>query len=411
MKKTLLAAALTVGLFGVAQAETSVTLYGVVDEGLGYNHTTGTNEFLKAQGKNGSVNSTKYGLQAGNDYGSRWGLKGVEDLGNGLNVVFQLESGFDENTGESAQGGRLFGRHATIGFQNDSWGRIDFGRMTNVASNYVGTFDPMAASFLNANAGTSFSSANTYRVDNMIMYQTPNISGFNFAIGYSFNANGSVANGTQHYSESDANSKLFTTGLKYANGPIAAALTYDQLNVGSHTSSSGHAKGESYYDADTKAMAFGTGVTYDDSVNVSEWNIGGSYDFEVVKAYLAFGQLRNGILNGGASSTGAYNANNGDPVTLAGEGFKANSYLVGLSAPVGAGQIMASWQYSSASRSDSKVKDTLHLDSNQSIYGLAYRYPLSKRTTMYAYGSYTQHALYQNDLKTTQVGVGFRHSF
>jgi predicted porin len=401
MKKTLLAAALTVGLFGVAQAETSVTLYGVIDEGIGYNHTSGTNSFTKDH-----VSNTKYGLQSGNDYGSRWGLKGVEDLGNGLNVVFQLESGFDENTGESAQGGRLFGRHATVGFQNDSWGRIDFGRMTNVASNYVGVFDPMAASFLNANAGTTFGSANTYRVDNMVMYQTPNISGFNFAIGYSFNANGAVTGGTEHYNQSDANSKLFTTGLKYANGPIAAAVTYDQLRVGDHTSTSG---GYSI-DPDTGVIT-GAPATYNDSVNISEWNIGGSYDFEVVKAYLAFGQMRNGILAGSTAVVGDYNNAQNNNLTIAGEGFKANSYLVGLSAPVGAGEIMASWQHSSASRSDDDVKDALHLDSSRNIYGLAYRYPLSKRTVMYAYGSYTQHAAYQDDLKTTQAGIGFRHSF
>src|SRR3546814_19810064 len=113
MKKTLLAAALTVGFFGVAHAETSVTLYGIIDEGVGYTHTSGSDVF----NTKGTVKGTNYGLKSGTDYGSRWGLKGVEDLGDGLNVVFQLESGFDENTGESAQGGRLFGRQAPIGFQ------------------------------------------------------------------------------------------------------------------------------------------------------------------------------------------------------------------------------------------------------------------------------------------------------
>src|SRR3546814_18267425 len=99
MKKTLLAAALTVGFFGVAHAETSVTLYGIIDEGVGYTHTSGSDVF----NTKGTVKGTNYGLKSGTDYGSRWGLKGVEDLGDGLNVVFQLESGFDENTGERSE--------------------------------------------------------------------------------------------------------------------------------------------------------------------------------------------------------------------------------------------------------------------------------------------------------------------
>src|SRR5690606_12735283 len=115
MKKTLLAAALTVGFFGVAQAETSVTLYGIIDTGIGYNKVEGA----------GDYEAKKIGLINGVQSGSRWGLKGTEDLGDGLQAIFQLESGFDSSTGHQAQGGRLFGRHATIGLQGDSWGRLD----------------------------------------------------------------------------------------------------------------------------------------------------------------------------------------------------------------------------------------------------------------------------------------------
>src|SRR3546814_9627704 len=127
-------------------------------------HTAGSDVFNTKV----TVKGTNCGLKSGTDYGSRWGLKGVEDLGDGLNVVFQLESGFDENTGESAQGGRLFGRQATIGFQSDSWGRLDFGRQTNIASKYIGAWDPMAASFRQANAGTTFGSSTTYRLKHII---------------------------------------------------------------------------------------------------------------------------------------------------------------------------------------------------------------------------------------------------
>src|SRR3546814_692951 len=158
MKKTLLAAALLAGFAGVAQAETSVTLYGLIDTGIGYNK-------VKGDGFDGS----RIGMINGVQNGSRWGLRGTEDLGDGLQAVFQLESGFNSGNGSSAQGGRLFGRQATIGLQSDSWGRLDFGRQTNIASKYFGSIDPFGAGFGQANIDVGLSAANTQRYDNMIM--------------------------------------------------------------------------------------------------------------------------------------------------------------------------------------------------------------------------------------------------
>src|SRR3546814_794149 len=197
MKKTLLAAALTVGFFGVAQAETSVTLYGIIDTGIGYNKVEsydGAKIGTQRPAGATNVDSKKLGLVNGVQSGSRWGLKGAEDLGDGLRAVFQLESGYDSSTGKSAQGGRLFGRQATIGLQSDSWGRLDLGRQTNIASKYFGDVaSPFGASFGQANIGATFGSANTTRWDNMLMYQTPNFPSFPFRLGYSFHTHGAQA--------------------------------------------------------------------------------------------------------------------------------------------------------------------------------------------------------------------------
>src|SRR5690606_16186858 len=222
MKKTLLAAALAVGFAGVAQAETSVTLYGIIDTGIGYE---------RSESRDDAGDKTKYtrtGIRNGVQSGNRWGLKGTEDLGNGLRAVFQLESGFDSATGYSQQGGRLFGRHATLGLASDSWGQLDFGRQTNIASKYLpGIVDPFGGGFGQANMGSSFSAANTLRLDNMVMYQTPNFSGFQFGVGYSFNASGAAE--FKEKGERNPNMRAITTGLRYANGPIGVALTYDQF--------------------------------------------------------------------------------------------------------------------------------------------------------------------------------------
>lgn len=369
MKKTLLAAALAVGFAGVAQAETSVTLYGVVDAGIGYNRIKGADGFK----------ASKTGLIDGVHNGSRWGLKGSEDIGNGLRAVFVLESGFDSRTGHSGQGTRLFGRQATIGLAADSWGQLDLGRQTNIASKYLpGIMDPFAASFTQANAGTAFTSQNTVRYDNMIMYQTPNFSGFQFGVGYSFETSGDQD--WKLKGADDSNTRAITTGLRYANGPISVGLAYDQFK--------------------NKAAA--------DNSRVSAWTLGGAYDFEVVKLHLGFGQTRNGVFQ--TQGIGDTPAGTPSGAFVASDGMKFNSYTVGVSAPVGgAGNVMASWHMADP-RSNPDANPNWDMKKQQA-YSLGYTYDLSKRTNLYAYGSYAKNVYFVDKLKSTAVGVGLRHRF
>lgn len=367
MKKTLLAAALIAGFAGVAQAETSVTLYGILDGGIGYQKIEAGDASAK---KTGMIN----GIQSGN----RWGVKGSEDLGNGLRAVFQLESGFNLGTGMSAQGDRLFGRQATLGLAGDSWGQFDLGRQTNIGSKYFGAIDPFGLGFNQANLGTTFSAVNTVRYDNMVMYQTPNFSGFQFGVGYSFNTNGDQgwdidAPGIPN--ADDENNRAITTGLRYANGPIAVALSYDQ------------AKREI------------------DDTTIKSWNLGGAYDFEVVKAHLAFGQTRNGLFSSGI--TDELGVNPFDGLNL--DGLKVNSYMAGLSAPIGNGKILASWQMADPTDNPDALSGA-DFEKTQ-IYSLGYTYGISKRTNLYAIGSYAKNAYFVDDAKSTLVGVGIRHQF
>ena len=105
MNKTVLAAsALCSIIASAAQAQSSVTLYGIIDEGINCNSNV----------KDGR----SYALQSGVMQGSRWGLRGVEDLGGGLQTIFVLENGFDLNTGKASQGGLLFGRQAYVGLSS-----------------------------------------------------------------------------------------------------------------------------------------------------------------------------------------------------------------------------------------------------------------------------------------------------
>jgi len=159
MKKTLLAAALLAGFASAAQAQSSVTLYGLVDVGYVYTKTDG-------------VDSNNE-LASGNQSGSRWGLQGAEDLGGGLKATFLLESGFDQGTGQSLQGGRLFGRQSWAGLSG-GFGDIRFGRQVTITSEFFGAVDPFGAGFNAANLGNTFVAMDTVRTDNTIKYISPN---------------------------------------------------------------------------------------------------------------------------------------------------------------------------------------------------------------------------------------------
>jgi predicted porin len=90
---------------GAAHAQSSVTLYGIIDTSITYvNHAVGNKNLW-------SVSNTN----SGDLSGTRWGLKGKEDLGGGLAAIFQLENGFDPGNGKLNQGGRIFGRQAFVG--------------------------------------------------------------------------------------------------------------------------------------------------------------------------------------------------------------------------------------------------------------------------------------------------------
>jgi len=163
MKKTLLAAALLAGFAGAASAQSSVTLYGVVDVGvLSQTLKTGNNDPL------GNRTSNQTGMASGQQSGSRWGLKGVEDLGNGLSANFVYESAVSTNDGTSSN----FTRQSTLGLVSKSWGALDLGRRTSPGTVAFAGIDPFGNGYgtasLDSSMGMSFA-----RYSNMLMYSTP----------------------------------------------------------------------------------------------------------------------------------------------------------------------------------------------------------------------------------------------
>ena len=385
MKKTLLAAALLAGFAGAASAQSSVTLYGILDGGLKY---------TKASLSNGTGQSN-FGLAYGQQSGNRWGMKGVEDIGGGNKVIFQLESGFEFGNGQGQQGGRSFGRASWLGLENKSWGLVRIGRNTNFATQYIGNAtDPFGSGFGQLNMGAAFGVANTDRLSNMIAYQTPNLSGFTAGVGYSF-ANGATGvysadagggtSGTGYNFKTSNNTRQLTLGAKYANGPFYAAVSYDKV-----------------FSPESKGQ----------NASIDSWNLGATYDFKVVKIAAGYGQTRGGVILGqGGGGTGAtLNGNsigaNGENVFAPGAG--TNSYLVGATIPVSpVAKVLISWTMLTP---NTNMQDSYNAK-NQSAYNLAYTYNFTKRTNMYAYVGMMDNVGTVDTAKQTAVGLGMRHSF
>ena len=138
VKAALAGAAVFVALPAFAQS--TVTLYGVVDNGIGYQSSATT-----LGSTSGGHSAVK--ILTGVWLGSRFGLTGAEDLGGGTKAVFQLENGFDVNTGKNGQGGREFGRQAFVGLASDRFGTLTLGHQTPFAFDVLG---PLSTAYLGA---------------------------------------------------------------------------------------------------------------------------------------------------------------------------------------------------------------------------------------------------------------------
>jgi predicted porin len=197
------------GAAGAAQAQTSVTLYGVIDAGIGY---------VSHANANGDK---QFAMINGNLSGDRWGLKGQEDLGGGLKAIFQLENGFDVGTGALGQGGREFGRQAFVGLSGNQWGTVTLGRQYDplvdmvqgiTADNYWGA--------IFATPGDIDNYDNSLRVNNAVKYVSPNFAGFQVEGLY----------GVSGLAGASGQGQTWSGAATYNNGPLAVAGGYFYAN-------------------------------------------------------------------------------------------------------------------------------------------------------------------------------------
>jgi predicted porin len=196
-----------------AFAQSSVTLYGMVDDA-----------FVYANNQKGASNVY---LRQGNLYASKWGLRGVEDIGGGTTVIFDLQNGFDPNTGALSSSTQIFNREAYVGLQNPAYGTFMMGRQYTPYYLFVG---PLASSnwltgATGAHPGDIDGLDTTIRINNSLTYNTPNWNGLQASGMYAF---GGIAGST-------GKGQTISAALRYATGPVSLAAGYLKLDNAQET--------------------------------------------------------------------------------------------------------------------------------------------------------------------------------
>ena len=364
MKKTLVAVA-ALAFVGAAFAQSTVTLFGSIDASVGKNQ-------LKQTGANGVFPGSFAGdvgpnVGSGFQNGSRWGMRGVEDLGGGMRAEFNLTNGFSVDTAAAAQGGLLFGREAWVGI-GGGFGMVSLGRQVTILANGpwaitggYANYDAWAGTTFNGGFGNAGSIAHdAVRKNNSIQYATPNLGGFTGTLMWAPGENG-VAGGAN-------NSNYWSLGLGYVNGPINVQFGYESDKVG----------------ATLGTAAAGFPVTIAASPvgsNQKQWTLAATYDLGVVKL--------------GASIERA------SLLTLDDKG-----YALSASAPLG--PVSLDFEYA-------REKTTIAgaYVSKANAINLRVNYPLSKRTKLYVLFSdgKSETAVVGSKQELDRFQVGMRHVF
>ncbi|GCB32947.1 porin [Mesosutterella multiformis] len=374
MKKHLIAAATLATFAGAAFAAPSVTLYGIVDTGLGYQHQKVTGQSSTDElSMTSSVNET-----------SRWGLKGEEKIGN-TTVSFNLADKFNTDDGTQAdEDGRLFGREAQVSLSG-RYGTLTAGRIGALGSS-IGTYDQIFAvgDAFDGGDWDVFGLAATPVIDNSLTYQSPKFAGLQLTAQYSFKSN-SKADGTEGRSSAD---RYAGAAVNYENGNFQAVLGYEFIDRSSLDSAP---------------------ITKDGQLVT----LGGNYNFEGVAQVFAMGQYFRGWDEVAGQNyedlglTGKGLKGKG----LKGKGLKGWGAHLGTIVPVAGGDLTAGLYYVDGETGDSAVESGDKASADVQYYGVAVRYvyPLSKCTSVYAGASYGQskvkNAVAIDDTKTQTTSV------
>lgn len=186
-----------------AHAQSSVTLYGIIDVGLNY--------------QSNASGGRLFAMTSGVNQGSRFGLVGSEDLGSGLKAIFRLENGFDVTNGKLGQGGLLFGRQAYVGLSGP-YGTLTFGRQYDTLIDFVGQYSVSNqwGGYISAHPGDLDNFNYSFRSNNSVKFTSENYGGFSFGTLYSLG--GAAGDFTRN--------QIWSLGAGYNHGPFSIGAAW-----------------------------------------------------------------------------------------------------------------------------------------------------------------------------------------
>lgn len=381
MKKSLIALAVTSAAMAGSAFAANVEVYGLIDTSLAYVWSDADQSGVDSDGQ--------FKMNTGREFGSRFGLRGSEDLGNGVKLGFVLENGFESDTGKLEQSNRMFGREAQINLRGD-FGYVSFGRMPIFGSvlgenGLFRAIDPLFANYTEA-FGSGHATASMWtRVDNAISYRTPTWAGLTGYAMYSFK-NDSVADSTSREGMADSD-HYASLAARYQLGNLESILVWDMTMYGNARSEATSHKDD------------GTTVT-----------LGGNYTFDNGLKVLVFGQYfkdqelstvqRAGVIKSGMDNFYGNKIEYGFV-----DGWGAS---IGVNYPIGGGVAKAQFAY----RDMDNQND---VDFTRWFVSAGYDYSLSKRTSIYCMTGYTQEKIEDQTHDATPSGyelvAGLLHRF
>jgi predicted porin len=400
MKKSLFAIAAVGAFVGVAQAQSSVTVYGLMDGGLGMTNIDYNNIQKQSQATIGGFQS---GNGTGNLSGSRLGFRGIEDIGGGNRVGFVYESGINYNNATSVttaatmtdnnagNGSALFGsvRQAYLSFGNSKFGELRIGTQNSLAKDTTEAFDPQGGPNMTG-TGSLYQQSLVTRFGQAATYQAPTMSGITVRLQTTVDGTPSNNGGSSPSAATPISNRSSSASLDFTQGPIKVGGVYERRTTWyfgpAATSPVGGAGGLA-----NGMLAIGPmGTTSAVAPVVNYYAIGGSYDVKVVKP---------SVLYYNQNVSGANSATSGT----------TSGVLLGATVPLSA---VATF---TAAYVDGKVTNNgAGLYDTQGLQFVA-TYNLSKRSNIYAGFGQTEWKTNSTALtySTTvqQYTVGMRHSF
>lgn len=375
MKKSLIAMSVLGAFVAGSATAANVEIYGLINPALMFTSSNG--DYDGAETKN------QFSMEEGKEFGSRWGLRGMEEISPDFKVGFVLESGFRSDTGAlgaARDTGRIFDRESHIDLHT-KFGKFQFGRMPLFGSvlgadGLFRAIDPLFANYTFAFGSGSVTASDWTRVDNAISYVTPTFAGLTGYAMYSFKNDGTT-DAEESKAESDRYASL---ALRYQNGSLEAVLVTDMTMYGSVDKK------------DHEEAGADNGFTV---------TLGGNYEFSNGFKLIAFAQyFKDQWLNTNARAGVTFD---GVDYITGGNGYGfVDGYGVSLGAnyPLGGGTIKGQIAYRD-------MDNTNDVDFNRWFVALGYDYPLSKRTSFFAMTGFTQEKVENNRTNKEATPYGF----